>query len=134
MDIMELGASLLKDKLGDVAGGPEKIKEALSGLVGEGSKLDIGGLLKGMQEGGLADVAKSWLGDGENAGISADQVQNLIGADKIKEVAASLGTNAGSLLESLKDALPKLVDKASSGGNLLDSLGGLGGLAKKFMK
>jgi uncharacterized protein YidB (DUF937 family) len=133
---MELGASLLKDKLGGAAD-VGKLKDALGGLVGEGSKLDIGGLLKGMQEGGLADVAKSWLGDGENAGISADQVQNLIGADKIKEMAAKVGSDAGSLVEGLKNALPQMVDKASSGGNLLDSIGGLGGLtdmAKKFMK
>ena len=49
------------------------------------------------------------------------------------DAASQLGTDEGSLLDGLKDALPQMVDKASSGGSLLDSVGGLGGLAKKFL-
>jgi hypothetical protein len=36
----------------------------------------------------------------------------------------------------LKDALPQMIDKSSSGGSLLDNLGGLSGalgMAKKFL-
>jgi len=32
----------------------------------------------------------------------------------------------------LKDALPQIIDKSSSGGSLLDSAGGLLGMAKKL--
>ena len=103
---------------------------------GQGGGLDLGGLVKGLQSKGLGDVAGSWLGDGENAEISADQLKDVLGQEKIAEAASQLGTDEGSLLDSLKDALPQIVDKSSSGGSLMDSIGGLGalgGIAKKIL-
>ena len=89
-----------------------------------------------MKEKGMGDVADSWLGDGDNADISPDQLKDVLGADKISAAAAELGTDEGSLLEGLREAVTQMVDKSSSGGSLLDSLGGLGGvanMAKKFL-
>ena len=80
---------------------------------------------------------RSWLGDGDNAEISGSQLEGLLGSDKIQEAASQLGTDSGSLLNGLKDMIPQVVDKSSSGGNLLDSVGGIGGLASlasKFLK
>ena len=54
---------------------------------------------------------------------------------KIAAAATELGTDEGSLLSSLSQALPQMVNNASSGGSLLDSIGGLGGamnMAKKL--
>ena len=98
--------------------------------------MDVAGLLGNLKENGLGDVAESWLGDGENQSISADQLKSAIGSEDLTQAAAQLGTDENSLLGGLQAALPQLVDKASSGGSLLDSLGGLGGLggmAKKFL-
>lgn len=135
MDILELGAKLLKDKLGGAGGDDKEVASALGGLIGGGEgKLDLGGLVEKFKSGGLADLAESWLGDGENAGVSADQVKKALGDDKVKEMAAKLGSDENSVLDGLKDALPQMIDKSSSGGSLLDSLGGIAGLAKKFMK
>jgi len=65
--------------------------------------------------------------------VSAEQLKEVIGGEKIAAAASQLGTDEGSLLGSLQDAVPQLVDKASSGGSLLGSLGGIGGIAKKFL-
>lgn len=133
MDFMNLAQGLLAKKLG---GDSAAIGGVLDSLLGGGDKADIGGLVNGLKEKGLGDVASSWLGDGENAEISADQLKDVLGEEKVAEAAAKLGTDEGSLLDGLKDALPQLVDKASSGGSLLDSVGGIGGLAsmaKKFL-
>ena len=133
MDIMKLAQGLLAQKLG---GNSDAVGGALNSLIGGGDKADIGGLIAGFKEKGLGDVAESWLGDGANAEVSADQLKEVIGGDKIAQAAAQLGTDEGSLLDGLKDALPQMVDKASSGGSLLDSIGGVGGLAgmaKKFL-
>ena len=81
--------------------------------------------------------ASSWLGEGDNADISSEQVQQLLGSDKIQQAASQLGTSQNELLAGLKDMIPQVVDKSSSGGNLLDSVGGIGGLASmasKFLK
>ena len=138
MDIMNLAKGMLAAKLG---GNSDAIGDVMGSLLGGGAEggaggLDLGGLVNGLKEKGMGDVADSWLGDGENAEISADQLKEVIGGDKITEAAAKLGTDEGSLLDSLKDAIPQMVDKSSNGGSLLDSVGGLGGLAgmaKKFL-
>lgn len=133
MDLMNLAQGMLLKKLG---GNNPAIGGVLNSLIGGGNKMDLGGLLSGMKEKGLGDVADSWTGDGENAPISADQLKDVLGAEKISAAAAELGTDEGSLLDGLKDAIPQMVDKGSSGGSLLDKVGGLGavaGMAKKFL-
>ncbi|MEO9459799.1 MAG: YidB family protein [Lentilitoribacter sp.] len=98
--------------------------------------MDLGSLVSGLQSSGLGDLASSWLGDGENSNISTNQLKNILGDDKVYAAAAQIGTDEGSLLDSLQDALPQIIYKSSSGGSLLDSVGGIGGLAsiaKKFL-
>jgi uncharacterized protein YidB (DUF937 family) len=92
-------------------------------------------MISAMQSGGLTSVVASWLGDGGNAAVSDSQVRDVIGSDKITEAAAQLGTDENSLLAGLTQVLPEMVDKSSSGGSLLDAIGGLDGamdIAKKL--
>lgn len=140
MDIMKIGAQLLASKLGGNANS-DQVTNMLGGLLGGNSDssqgLDFGSLLSGLKDKGLGDVAQSWLGDGDNEEISASQLEDVLGAEKVQEMASQLGTDQDSLLSGLSEALPQMVDKSSSGGNLLDSVGGIGGLAslaKKFFK
>lgn len=133
MDIMKLASGMLAEKLGVNS---DVISGAMDSLLGGGDKMDLGSIVSGLQSNGLGDLASSWLGDGENANISADQLKNVLGGDKVAAAAAELGTDEGSLLDSLQQALPQIIDKSSSGGSLLDSVGGIGGLAsmaKKFL-
>lgn len=130
---MNLAKGMLAQKLG---GNSDAVGGVLDSLLGQGDKMDIGSLVSGFKEKGIGDVAESWLGDGENAPVSADQLKDVLGGEQVAEAAVKLGTDEGSLLSGLQDALPQLVDKASSGGSLLDSLdgvGALGGMAKKFL-
>lgn len=130
MDIKSLAAGMLMKKLGGDSGA---IGGVLDSLVGGGDKMDLGSLVSGLKDKGLGDVASSWIGEGENQAISADQLKGVLGENKVAEAAAKLETDEGSLLDTLKDAIPQVVDQASSGGSLLDSLGGVTGLAKKFL-
>lgn len=132
MDLMQLGTQLLASKLGGGAN-QDSLLSALGGLLGgSDGKPDLGGLVTAMQGKGLGSIAESWLGDGDNANISADQVREVVGNDKITTMAAQLDTDEDSLLDGLKDALPQIIDKSSSGGSLLDSAGSLMGMAKKL--
>ncbi len=133
MDIKSIAMKLIAQKMG---GNSAAMSGVLGNLIGQGNEMDIGGLVSGLKEKGLGDVADSWLGDGDNAEISADQLKDVLGAEKVSQAAAELGTDEGSLLSGLKDSLPQVVDQASNGGSLLESLGGLGGvagMAKKFL-
>ena len=137
---MKLATQLLISKLGgSAAGNSDMVTSVIGKLLGGsgGSGIDLGSLVGGLQSGGLADIAESWLGDGDNAEISSSQIQDLLGSDKIKEAAAELGADQNDLLSGLQEMIPQVVDKSSSGGNLLDSVGGIGGLASlagKFLK
>jgi len=140
MDLLQLGAGLIMnilnlDKDGD--GVPDGVAGALAGLIGSGNNLDLGGLVGKMMAGGggIQEMAASWLGDGDNAPIDLEQIKELLGSDKIAAFASQLGVDEDSAADSLADAIPQMVDKGSSGGSLLDSLGGMGGVlgaAKKL--
>ena len=92
-----------------------------------------------MKAGGLGDQLESFLGDGDNQEISADQVKSVFGEEGVSNVANKLGVDTDTAASQLKDVLPSLLDKASSGGSLMESLtgGGADGLmdmAKGFLK
>lgn len=113
----EAGSNL---DLGDIAA-------ALSKLTG-GAGFDIGSLLQNLDGSGLGNLATSWLGDGANAAISPDQVKAVLGSGKLSEFAATLGLSEQEAAGGLSEALPKIVDNGSRGGDLLDSLGGIDGV------
>jgi uncharacterized protein YidB (DUF937 family) len=126
MDLLKMGQQLLGDKLGDNAGG---MMEALSGLT-SGEGLDLAGIKDKLQASGMGDKVGSWLGDGENAPMSADDVKSAFGDEGLSNVANKLGVDTDSAASQLSDVLPSLLDKASSGGDLLQQFtgGGAGGL------
>lgn len=140
MDIMKLATTLLASKLGGSAGNSDMLQSVIGGLLGGGSSgggIDLGSLLGGLKDKGLGNVAESWLGDGDNEHISRSQIEDLLGSDKIQQAASQLGADQNDLLRGLQDMIPQVVDKSSSGGSLLDSVGGLSGLAGlagKFLK
>ncbi|PLW70784.1 YidB family protein [Pseudohalioglobus lutimaris] len=138
MDIVEMGAQMLSEKLG-VQVDTETVKSALSNLLGDGQgNIDLAALTgKLAASGGLASVVGSWLGDGGNSPISASSLESLLGENAVADFASSLGTDTATAAGGLADVLPQMVDKASSGGSLLDAAGGLDGLmgaAKSFLR
>ena len=137
MDILQLGAQMLSERLG-LQIDQNTVSSALSTLLGDGQgTIDLAGLVSRMASSGeLGTIVSSWLGDGANSAISADSILGLLGEREVSDFASKLGTDTGSAAAGLADVLPQMMDKASSGGNLLDSAGGLGGLmgaAKSFL-
>ncbi len=121
MDLMKMGQELLGDKLGDAGG----IMEAISGLT-SGEGMDLGGIAEKLKAGGLGDKLESWMGDGENAAVSGEELTAALGDDKISEMASKLGVEKEAAAESLSQAMPSLIDKMSSGGSMLEGLTGGG--------
>ena len=140
-DLLKMGASIFinSSKSGNAGSGLDigDLTSALSNLAGgersEGN-FDFSSLLSKMDAGDLGAIAKSWLGDGDNADISPEQIINMFGADKISGFASKLGLSEEEATGGLSEALPQMVDKASSGGSLLDSIGGVSGAIKMASK
>jgi len=129
--ILKIGAQAFQSQLGQELAGSlslDKIMNALADLMpGKGKSVDLAALVGKMQGGGLAALAESWLGDGGNAGIGAEQLMSIFGSGDIMRFADKLGLDQDTALEGLKGAVPEMVDKASTGGTL-ESLGGVGGI------
>ena len=133
MDLMQLGTELLAKQLGSGANS-DAITKALGGLLTDnGGKLDLGSLVTARQGMDLGSIAESWLGDGDNADISTEQVRQVVGNDKVAAMESELETDEDSVLNGLKDALPQIIDNSSAAGSLLDNPGDLLNLAKKFL-
>ena len=129
MDIIQLATQLLNDNLGlnlDSA----TVNAALTGLLGDGQGgVDLATLATKMsQNGDMGALLGSWLGDGANGAISGEALQQLFGQADLSRFAAQLGLNPETATQGLAEVLPQVMDQASSGGNLLDSFGGVGGL------
>ena len=108
--------------------------DQLGGLMGGGQAGgDLTGLLLGMLTGGGGGLASlvqqftsaghgnlisSWIGSGENLPISADQLTNVLGLDKIHELAKQAGVPVEQASGALAGLLPGLIDKLTPGGAL----------------
>jgi len=129
MDLLQMGAQIMAQQLGGNAKSGN-LQDMLGSLIGDGDSMDIASLVAKMQgSGNLGDIVQSWLGDGSNAAISASQLNEVIDTNRLQQTASQLGTDQDSLLETLANVIPQMVDNGSKGGSLLDLLGGLGGVA-----
>lgn len=90
---------------------------------GGGGLADIVGKF---QQNGMGDVVSSWIGTGQNAPISADQIGNVLGNDTIANIAKQLGLSQGDAAGQLAQMLPQVVDKLTPNGQA--PAGGLGDL------
>jgi len=131
--LLKMGASAFMNSNGSGEAGSglnsDMLSNALASLTGDSAEggLDIGSLLGKMQNGGLAGMAASFLGDGANEEMSDSNITDLFGSDKISNFASELGLSESEAVGGLREAMPQMMDQASSGGSLLDSIGGISG-------
>jgi uncharacterized protein YidB (DUF937 family) len=94
----------------------------------------IEGILAKFKEGGLADVAATWVGKGENTPVSSGQITETLGADTIAEIAEKFGISPNVLSDQLAEHLPNVIDKMTPDGkvnsNANDLLGTVLGMFK----
>jgi uncharacterized protein YidB (DUF937 family) len=100
----------------------------------------IEGLLSKFSGAGLGDLVKGWISTGPNPPATAQQVEQVFGAEKLGELAAQSGVPAGEISGHVAKLLPQLVDKLTpngqivSGNSLQQGLSSLlqGGIGKLF--
>lgn len=85
------------------------------------AKTDIGsvdGLLAKLQQAGLGKEVASWLGNGPNQPITAEQIKAALGNPQVQQIAQHLGIPADKLLALLSGQLPQVIDQLSPNGKL----------------
>jgi uncharacterized protein YidB (DUF937 family) len=69
-----------------------------------------------LEQQGLGDTVRSWVGGGANQPITPDQIHQAFGSDTVKELAAKVGLSPQDLAAKLSAILPQAVDKLTPGG------------------
>ena len=75
-------------------------------------------MLEKFQQGGLGDVAKSWVGSGQNHPVSPSSLGSALGPSIIKVLAEKTGMSEQEVTAQLSQLLPGFVDKMTPQGRL----------------
>lgn len=97
----------------------------------------LSGLVQQLQQGGLGSQVSSWVGNGQNLPVSADQIQSALGSGTVQALAGKLGISPDQVSSGLSQVLPKLVDHLTPNGEVPgtgSSAGGVLGAAAGFLK
>jgi uncharacterized protein YidB (DUF937 family) len=91
----------------------------------------VGGLLAVLQQGGLDRQVASWLSNGANLPLAADQLSTALNADSLKQLGAASGLPIDQLLNMLASGLPTTIDAMSPNGTLEEPAAGGGDLSQQ---
>ncbi len=118
LDDLNLGGAL-KGALGQVeaAAAPALI----NGLLAKTQFGDLNGLVTQLQQNGLGQQVQSWLGNGANLPITADELKSVLSNEQVQEFARHLNLPVDTVLKLLSENLPNVVDQASKNGQLQSS-------------
>jgi uncharacterized protein YidB (DUF937 family) len=111
---MGLTDQLKQQLAGD--GNAEKIVDKVGPLLQHVGGVD--GLKQKFESAGLGDVAKSWIGMGENKAVSPNQVTQALGEDEVQQVANEAGVSTEQAAAGLSKVLPGAVDNVTPGGEI----------------
>ena len=65
----------------------------------------VQGIVAQLEQQGLGNTVRSWVGTGANQPISADQIHQAFGSDTVKQLAAKIGmTHRGPGLQAVADS------------------------------
>ena len=70
---------------------------------------------------GMGHIISSWIGNGENAPISPDQLKAVLSSDRVATLAKKAGISPETATQYLTKSLPTLVDALTPDGKLGDA-------------
>jgi uncharacterized protein YidB (DUF937 family) len=110
------GAGGLGGLLGGLLGGGNADHAA---AVDAAAPAGIGPLQQILEQAGLGEQVKSWIGNGQNLPVSGEQIaQALGGTGALSQLASSFGLNESDLANQLAEGLPEAVNHLTPQGTL----------------
>ena len=135
MGLLDKIVSIVGDNMTGNAENKGLMEQALN-LINNPAIGGLPGLVNKFQNGGLGDIISSWVGTGANQPISADQIINAVGADRVHEIANKLGVADNQVSDGLASVLPQIIDKLTPNGKVPEGdvlEQGIGLLSKQFL-
>ncbi|MGB7189147.1 MAG: YidB family protein [Acidobacteriaceae bacterium] len=77
----------------------------------------VEGLVQKFRANGLGEAVESWIGPGGNHPITAEQIQNVLGRDRISAIASKFGMSPEDASAKLAEVLPTVMSKMTGGGS-----------------
>ena len=106
---------------GEIVGGLEAdagqhaaLYEEVAALVTQSG--GVNGLIQQFESQGLGAVASGWMGGAANTPVSADQLIQVIGQDRLTAIAARVGLPEPQVADGLAKILPVVVAHLTPGG------------------
>ena len=100
--------------LGGLVGG--EMATLVNGLIEKHG--GVQGIVEQFQKQGLGATVQSWISNGPNQAISADQLHQALNSDVLKELAAKSGLSTQDLAAKLSTILPQVIDKLTPEGKV----------------
>lgn len=94
----------------------------------------VSAILNQLQQSGLDSAVQSWVSNGDNAQVGAEQVQNALGGD-LAQVAAQMGLDSSQASSLLAQYLPQIINGLTPNGSAADADGfGMDDIARIAMQ
>src|SRR5579864_5806065 len=94
----------------------EALPALLNTVLAQTQYHDLNGLVTALQKGGLGPQVQSWLGNGQNMPITADQLKAVLGNAQVQEFARHLGLPVDEMLKLLSQYLKESNCRQSANG------------------
>ncbi len=78
----------------------------------------IQGIVDQFEKQGLGATVQSWIGNGPNQPITAEQIHQALGTEGLKDLAAKAGLSTQDLAARLSAILPQVIDKMTPDGKV----------------
>jgi len=112
------------------SGGPTPAAQILTDLIqSHSSGNGLAGLLEQLAASGLEPQVQSWLGSGGNLPVSAVQIQQALGSEKIQQLAQQYGIDPSTVSAAIAHLMPAAVDHLTPSGQIPPTNGIAGALA-----
>lgn len=100
-----------------LAGEHPQLGQEVTALV-HGGPGGLSGLVQQFQNNGLGHLVQSWVGTGPNQPINAQQIQQALGGDRLRQIATRLGIDPNVVAQKLSTILPQVVNHLTPDGQL----------------
>ncbi len=90
------------------AGQHAALYEEVAGLVTQSG--GVNGLVQQFEQKGLGELISGWVGNGANPPITAQQIIQVVGQDKITEIASKVGLSEQQVTDGITQLLPVIIN------------------------
>ena len=78
----------------------------------------VGNTVQDFERSGHAEIARSWVGRGQNRSITPENLEGALGEDGIRDLMQQTGMERDELLATLSEHLPRVIDHLTPEGRL----------------